>query len=246
MEYLINRLHTVGSAFLDLFLPPYCYICRNRYYGDQPLHICPDCLKKLPVIDDGFCSICGIPFVADVATHPCGNCITNPPPYRAARAAFKHEGSVKEMIHRFKYNGETRLRRPLGLLVAENLEDFARGSSADLIAPIPLHRQRLKNRGFNQALLLAEILSEKWQIRLQRQLLVRTRQTIPQVELGRKQRLVNLHNIFAVRNQQLVADKTVILVDDVTTTGSTLREAATALKKAGAKKVLAVTISHAA
>lgn len=246
MNRFSGCLRTVGTAFLDILLPPCCPVCHQRYYGDEPLHICPDCLEKLPLIGDAFCSICGIPFVAGDKPHPCSRCIKNPPPYSAARAAFMHAGDIKELIHRFKYNGDTRLRRSLGLLTAEKLAKFAKESSADLIVPIPLHNKRLKNRGFNQALLLAEIFSKAWQIPLQRHLIKRTRLTVPQVELGRKQRLSNLHDAFMVADQRLVAGKTIMLVDDVTTTGSTLWEASAVLKKAGARKVLAVTISHAA
>ncbi|CAH2030463.1 ComF family protein [Trichlorobacter ammonificans] len=235
----------LGGALLDLLLPPRCHICRTQCSGADPLHICDDCTAQLPFITEPFCSVCGVPFSATGDSHPCGRCLTDPPPFQAARAVFTHTGSCRDLLHAFKYAGQAHLRRPLGLLAARTLVSFAGHCRADLLLPVPLHRARLRSRGFNQALLLAELLSRHWQIPLQRQALLRTRPTVPQMELDRNARLHNLNDAFAVASPALVADRRIILVDDVTTTGSTLRECALVLKRAGAAAVFAVTISHA-
>lgn len=235
----------LGSALLDLVLPPRCHICRQRCSGNDPVHICDDCYRTLPFIAAPFCSVCGVPFQGTGDSHPCGRCLTDPPPYLAARAALCHEGTCRDLIHAFKYAGHPHLRRPLGLLTARALAPFAEEWRADLLLPVPLHPARLRSRGFNQALLLAEPLSRHWRIPLQRQALRRIRQTAPQMECDRSERLRNLRGAFAVTAPDRVAGRRIILVDDVATTGSTLRECAHALNRAGAEAVFAVTVSHA-
>ena len=233
------------NALLDIFLPPRCHICRTLIPGSGPLHICDSCYAGLPIISPPFCSICGIPLQGTGESHPCGRCITAPPPYRAARAALRHEGACRDLIHAFKYRGKSQLRRPLGLLTARLLADFSQSCQPDLLVPVPLHRSRLRSRGFNQSVLLAELLAKQWQIPLQRQLLQRTRATTPQMELTRTERLTNLQGAFKVRDNTLVSDRRIMLVDDVFTTGSTLAACATALLQAGCREVTAVTVAHA-
>lgn len=233
------------NALLDIFLPPRCHICRVLIPGSGALHICDSCYAGLPIISPPCCSICGIPLQGAGESHPCGRCITAPPPYLAARAALRHEGACRDLIHAFKYRGKSHLRRPLGLLTAQRLVGFRQAHQPDLLVPVPLHRSRLRSRGFNQAVLLAELLSKQWQIPLQRQLLQRTRATIPQMELTRAERLTNLQGAFKVHDSTLISGRRIMLVDDVFTTGSTLAACATTLLQAGCEQVTAVTVAHA-
>lgn len=233
------------NALLDIFLPPRCHICRALIPGSGALHICDSCYAGLPIISPPFCSICGIPLQGAGESHPCGRCITALPPYLAARAALRYEGACRDLIHAFKYRDKSHLRRPLGLLTAQFLSDFYRAHRPDLLVPVPLHRSRLRSRGFNQSVLLAELLAKQWQIPLQRQLLQRTRATTPQMELSRAERLTNLQGAFKVHDSSLVADRRIMLVDDVFTTGSTLAVCASALLQAGCREVTAVTVAHA-
>jgi len=241
----MQLLHTLGSGLLDLLLPPRCHICRTVIEQSGALHICPDCYSRLPFISSPVCSICGVPFSGAGDDHPCGSCLNNPPHYSAARAALAYEGACRDLIHAFKYNGRSHLRRPLGLLTAQKLAFFATQSAAEILLPVPLHKKRLRMRGFNQSLLLGEILSRVWQIPLLRQGLVRTRWTTPQVELDRNNRLHNLKGAFSVTDSRAIAGKRLLLVDDVVTTGSTLHECAGTLLKAGAGAVFAVSVAHA-
>lgn len=233
------------NALLDIFLPPRCHICRVLIPGSGALHICDSCYAGLPVISPPCCSICGVPLQGAGESHPCGRCITTPPPYRAARAALRYEGACRDLIHAFKYRGKSHLRRPLGLLTSQLLADFRQAHQPDLLVPVPLHRSRLRSRGFNQAVLLAELLAKQWQIPLQRQLLQRTRATIPQMELTRAERLTNLQGAFKVYDSTLISGRRIMLVDDVFTTGSTLAACATTLLQAGCEQVTAVTVAHA-
>lgn len=236
----------LGQALQGLLLPPRCHICRKLMPpNDNGLHICQDCYSQLPLLISPLCSICGIPFDGVGQDHPCGNCIKQPPAYTAARAALCYQGELTRLIHNFKYNGKSYLRRPLGLLIAQLLADFAAEQQPDFLVPVPLHKTRLRSRGYNQSVLLADLLSQKWQIKLLRQGLVRIRATTPQMELGRKQRLVNLKDAFEVYDVSVIEGRRIMLVDDVFTTGSTLEACAKALMIAGASSVSAVTIAHA-
>jgi len=171
--------------------------------------------------------------------------MASPPPYSAARAALRYEGSCRDLIHAFKYTQKSHLRRPLGLLMASLLNQFVAEQKPDLLIPVPLHISRLRTRGFNQAILLGEILSRQWQIPLLRQGLQRIRPTTPQMELTRDQRLTNLRDAFAIKDATMPADRRVMLVDDVFTTGSTLSECARVLRQEGYHEVSAVTVAHA-
>lgn len=158
---------------------------------------------------------------------------------------MRYEGSCRDLIHAFKYNQKSHLRRPLGLLTANVLHPFVVEQKPDFLIPVPLHISRLRSRGFNQAILLGEILSHQWQIPLLRQGLQRVRPTTPQMELTRSERLTNLHGAFAGKDTTLLIDRRIMLVDDVFTTGSTLSECAQVLLQAGCNSVSAVTIAHA-
>lgn len=241
----MGLLQSFGRALQDLLLPPRCPVCHELVTETDQLHICADCLAALPRVASPVCSICGIPFDGAGTDHPCSRCLQTPPPYAAARAALRYEGACRDLIHRFKYEYKSHLRRPLGLLTAHLLADFATLQQPDLLVPVPLHVSRLRLRGFNQAILLGEVLSRQWQIPLLRQGLKRIRPTTPQIELTLEQRSHNLHNAFSVTDSSAVRDRRIMLVDDVFTTGSTLAASALALHQAGCHSVSAVTVAHA-
>lgn len=233
-------------ALADILFPPLCHACREFIADAGPLHLCADCLGKAKPIEPPFCTVCGEPFgTAGGIIHPCGSCMKGGRPFAAARAASLFEGPVEELIHRFKYGKKVQLRRPLGLLTASRLAGFAADTLPDLLVPVPLHRRRLRERGFNQALLIARVLSREWQVPCARATLVRTRWTVPQVQLSAAERAQNVRGAFAVAEPASVADRRIMLVDDVFTTGSTLDECARVLRRAGAAEVLAVTVARA-
>jgi ComF family protein len=161
-----------------------------------------------------------------------------------SRAAAIYEGAIRDLIHRLKYDGKVQVRRPLALLMAERLAGFAGHASSDLLLPVPLHVKRIKERGFNQAILLGELLANEWRIPFGRSLLMRIRWTEPQVKLAAGERAANVRGAFAVRDPSLVKGRRVMLVDDVLTTGSTVSECSRVLKKAGAAEVFVVTVAR--
>ena len=234
------------QALLDVFLPPICHVCREFIPDAGEIHICPTCLDCLPLVSSPLCPICGIPFVGTGRDHCCGACLSHKPHFDVARAHFLYEGPARDLIHSFKYSRMTHLRKPLALLLLQGMREFVTDQSPHLIVPVPLHRSRLRERGFNQAVLLGRVLSHRLLLPISVHVLARTRPTEPQIELPAAERRLNVKGAFAVTGPDSVAGKRVLLLDDVMTTGSTMDECSKALKKAGAAAVIAVTIARTA
>lgn len=234
------------SPLLDILFPPLCHLCKAFIPNAGNIHLCAGCLENNVRLNSPLCLVCGVPFLTeDGIDHLCSGCSTAPPTFTAARAAMLFEGTVKELIHRFKYDKKVQLRRPLGILTAQGLGVFCAEVSPDLIIPVPLHVKRLKERGFNQAVLLGEILARHWRLPLSRDNLRRIRWTEPQITLSATERISNVRGAFDVKSPLAVKGKRVILVDDVYTTGSTVAECAKTLKRSGAEKVFVVTVARA-
>ncbi len=152
------------------------------------------------------------------------------------------EGPLREAIHRFKYRPCKALGRPLAAWITKNIRPV---SGVDCIMPVPLHISRLRQRGFNQALIIAQELSKTFSIPLSYYNLSRVRPTRPQVELTGEERIKNVSGAFALRRPDEIRGRDVLLVDDVHTTGATMNECASVLKDAGASRVTALTIARA-
>jgi ComF family protein len=159
-----------------------------------------------------------------------------------ARAFFLYEEPIKEVIHRFKYQGKTACL-PSFARFARHLPHAAEMEGATWIVPVPLHASRLRERGFNQSLLLARAFFPK-DHRVTPDLLIRSRPTEPQTSFNGAARRTNLKNAFAVVTPQRLAGKKILLVDDVFTTGTTVNECARVLKKAGAAEVMVLTLAR--
>ena len=233
-------------ALLDVLLPPICHICHAFIPNAGTLHICPSCHDRLPLVVSPFCTLCGVPFAGSGDNHYCGQCSIQPPHFDAARANFLYEGPIRDLIHAFKYNRNTHLRYPLALLALEGIGGLPADTNPDLVVPVPLHRSRLRQRGFNQAVLLGRVLSRHLVLPMVPDALVRTRATEPQIELSAAERRVNVKGAFSVKRPVSISGKRIILLDDVMTTGSTMDECAKELKKAGALTVTALTIARTA
>lgn len=233
-------------ALLDTILPPICHICHSFIPNAGTLHICPDCRDQLPLVSSPLCSTCGIPFTGTGGDHHCGVCLLHRPHFDTARAHFLYEGPIRDLIHSFKYSRNTHLRYPLALLTLEGLGNFLYDQRPHIIIPVPLHPSRLRQRGFNQAVLLGSTLSRRLSLPMLLDTLARIRQTEPQIELSAAERRLNVKGAFAVKKPERIAGKRILLLDDVMTTGSTMDECAKELKKAGAEMVIAATIARTA
>lgn len=233
-------------AFLDVLFPPLCHLCKVPVPEGGRIHLCDPCLGAMTPIVSPLCPICGVPHGTEGGIdHPCGSCILKPPPFDGARGAFLYEGSIRELIHRYKYGYRVHLRRPLALLAMEHLTPFVLSVAPHVIVPVPLHRSRLRERGFNQALLMGSIMARKWNLPLLRDTLRRIRPTAPQVTLSARERTTNVRGAFAVSDPVGIGGRRVLLLDDVATTGSTVAECARVLKGAGADAVFVATVALA-
>ncbi len=234
-------LKRFSLTLLEFFLPRLCLFCGAAVGEEAQVAVCPECEGKIEWVESSLCPCCGLVFPArEGLDHLCGPCQKAPPHFRRARAAALYEGPVAEAIKRFKFGRQMAylpvlqswLKQPR---CQELLEE------ADLLAPVPLHPRRLKARGFNQALLLAQ----GWEgTPLSREVIVRVRHTKPQIGLNPKERQENVQGAFAVPHPQEVKGRKVLLVDDLYTTGATVKECARVLRRAGASEVNVLTVAR--
>jgi ComF family protein len=236
-------LAKLGRLVADALLPPLCLSC-GGLVGD-PGTLCPACWSQIAFLAPPFCAACGHPFEFDPGDGGhCGACLQERPRYRRARAVFRYDDATRGLILRFKHSdrieGVPAFARWMARAGADLLAD------ADLLVPVPLHRWRLLARRYNQAALLAVALGRLTGRRAAPDLLVRRRRTKPQGLLGREAREANVKGAIAVREAKrgLIAGRTVLLVDDVMTTGATAGECARALLQAGAAHVDLLTLGR--
>lgn len=170
----------------------------------------------------------------------CVDCRGESPPYDAARSAGIYEGALRHAIHLLKYSLIRALADPLGDFIAETV---APPFPVDMLIPVPLYPARQRMRGFNQAELLAERVAARWGVSVETSLLFRTQQTTPQMLLPREERLDKVKGVFAA--SRVPAGRMVGLIDDVYTTGATLRECSRVLRAAGAERILVISLARA-
>jgi len=224
-----------------LVYPRLCSSCGMALDGRGGA-FCNKCLAGIKRIEEPHCTICGRPFEGGAGqSHPCAACVRRRPVFDSAYAPLAFEGPVAEAVHLFKYRGMRGLADMLSSYVAEGVRD--RFGEVSSVVPVPLHRRRLAFRGFNQSLTLAAVAAGELGARLMPDGLVRIKYTRPQVQLKPKERRENVKGAFAPSAD--FGGETVLLVDDVYTTGATVRECATVLRRAGAKAVHVMTLARA-
>ncbi len=237
---------------VDWLYPPRCRACGGRIHGRDGEYFCGRCWEKLQRIAHPLCTLCGRPF-PDAAgdDHVCGACLARAPHFSAARswACYPREEiedhPLRQVVQRFKYGRKVSLGKPLGRLLARGCREFLAGCGADVIVPVPLHPQRLRWRGFNQSVLLARQIGRAYRIPLDPFVLLRTRPTSPQTQLSEEDRRRNVRGAFSLHPERSVEGKTVLLVDDVCTSGATVNECSRVLKRNRAKRVLVATLARA-
>ena len=235
---------SAGLAFLDLVYPPHCAICLCKTRAGE--HLCPACRKTAPAIRAPFCDTCSEPFSGQIhGPFFCPNCRERRFRFNCTVACYQSRGAVRELIHRFKYNGKVHVRNVLIDWLAETLEDpRLQTPPCDRIVPVPLHSTRERERGFNQARILAEGLSRRSGIALT-DCIKRTRYTTTQTTFDREVRMENLRGAFQMRQSADVRNLHLLLIDDVLTTGSTVDECARVLMDAGAASVRVAVVARA-
>ena len=233
------------AGIADVIFPPRCASCGDLLRESEGSHFCLICTDRIGFIGRPLCPRCGIPFAgAGADDHLCGDCLLSEPPFSLARAVGRYDGALLDAIHRFKYEERVALGDVLGRLMAEfPFPDFS-FTEYSLLVAVPLHPKKLRQRMFNQSVVLARVLAKKFSLPLDLTVLRRSLYTDPQVNLGRNERLANVAGSFTVSAAERIRGKRIILVDDVYTTGSTVKECAKVLRKSGAEEVAVLTLAR--
>jgi competence protein ComFC len=219
---------------LDWLFLPVCGGCRRKGF-----RWCPDCQQKVKPVPEPACWICGLPI-----SHPglCLNCSTSRPPYVALRSWVVFEGPIRHALHSLKYYRNM----ALGDALAGYLADYVRKLEwrVDMVVPVPMGRQRMRERGYNQVSLFARPFSSLLDWRYSPKVLGRVRETRSQVGLSTMERKENISGAFRA-DPVLATGKTFLVIDDIVTSGATLAACSEALARAGAKSVHALTLARA-
>ena len=237
----------IWRYFLNMVLPPRCIKCGQVL--SERNGICAECFAKITFISAPLCHCCGRPFAggADVkfgAVQYCGECLRKKRHlFALQRSAFIYDDESKDLILNLKFRDRTATAETLADLLYTAGSDIWK-EKPDLIIPVPIHRLRLLQRRYNQSALLCGYLARKTGIAADYEALVRQRNTVPQVQLSGAARRNNLKQAFAVAYPQNIKGKKVVLIDDVSTTGSTLNECAKVLRKAGANAIYSLTLAR--
>ena len=246
MESWPQKLPGLIRHAVRFFLPADCAACGMPLTTDPVPLFCKACWETIAPLRLARCSQCDRPLPSPVAltyspTHRCHHCTVRPPAYAKARTLYPYLPPLQDAICLFKYRGKVSLAKPLGQLMIKGLPASL---DADLVIPVPLHPTRLREREFNQSLLLADQVAQYVGRPLSFTNLVRTAPSEPQSTLSRKERLKNLRRAFAVRQPQSIAQKRILLIDDVFTTGTTVNECAKVLREAGAEAIFVLTLAR--
>jgi ComF family protein len=234
---------------LDFVLPPRCRICGTSTAGLQTPWICQACWLKVAYITPPICQQCGQPLAAPPegiasALHRCGTCLLYPPPYVRARAIGLYQGVLRDIIHAMKYQRIYGLVSALGELLRAQFAYHWGDRKPEALVPVPLHRSKLREREFDQALALARYVSTQIGIPVWTNLLIRHRRTVSQVGLNAGQRRRNVRGAFSLREPRRCEGKGLLLIDDVYTTGATMQECARLLQRARADWVGVYTLAR--
>jgi competence protein ComFC len=226
-------LSNIGKAALDILYPPRCVIC--AHHGD---FLCTTCFGKLPQADGPRCDVCWLP----VWSESCRACNVHQPAFTALRSVFRYAEDVRTLVHAFKYRGLSCLSPLLAAPMVDAV--FDAGLEADLIVAVPMTGMRQRQRGYNQASLLARELGRALDLPVSDALRRRRFAGQQARSATADQRRRNVEGAFEVSKPQIVAGARVLIVDDIATTGATLDACARALLDAGARDVVAVTLAR--
>lgn len=242
----LGQIGDFVSGFWSALWPPRCPLCSELIGEGDGIRFCRSCLEAMPAIAPPLCRVCGRGMNAETGppSGVCGFCELDPPPFDHARAFGIYQGGLAQAIRDFKFKGKRALAPALSRLLEAAAASIPDGINGHAVLPLPLHPRRLQERGFNQAADLGRALARTRGLPLLQGAVIRARDTQPQVGLSLPQRRENLQNAFQVKRPDQIAGQTLILVDDVLTTGVTAGECARALKKAGAEKVILLTLAR--
>jgi len=237
-QLLVTNFFGVLNNFLNILFPEECPMCKRQSTDHVTAPICTECWQGILPYQGPGCQKCGRPLVSDYAI-VCEECIVDEPSFKRAASYGLYEGTLKKAINLLKYYGIKRLSHPLS--------DFLLHSGipkVDAVIPVPLHEKRLRHREFNQSALIANHIAKRAGVSLILDCLIKAKDTAHQVGLHSKERRRNIKNAFKIKNHHLIKGKKILLIDDVITTGATIRECSRVLAKAGAGDIYVMTLAH--
>ena len=230
---------------LDFIYPQTCPICRNPLEREEK-DVCEECWKALSLLPSPYCPYCKcfLENEDEITDHQCAS-LSGPKERRilAVRSLGTFDDHYQKFVHRLKYDKKIHLGKRLAQKLGESMSEEREFAGCDMVIPVPLHRARERERGFNQSEVLAKGISRAIGISLTKGILKRKRNTKDQTYLNAQQRAENVRGAFVVTHPKKIDGKRVILVDDVMTTGATLNECARMLLDAGAENIFAVTLA---
>ncbi len=230
---VVSLLH----ALTDLLWPPRCAACGARMgpaTDGATLSFCDLCTSSLMPSVSPRCPRCALPFESAGPDHLCLECLKRPPAFASLTAVYQYGAAAADAVLRLKYGRETHLGPLMGRRVSR---EMAGAEPFDIVMPIPLHPAKLRERGFNQSALIARPVARRLGVPMDTSAMVRVQDTAPQAGLTREERLENVRGAFVVPKAGRVSGRRVLLVDDVVTTATTVREAAKVLRRSGARGV---------
>ena len=240
------RAASLGRHVELLIFPSFCRLCSNPLGEPGEKVVCRECLSRIVPRRGPVCFCCGRFLEGVGEDHLCAKCLDRAPAFSRHRSCGRYGGVLKDLVLLFKYGRVSVLSPVLARYATESLGgDEGVWEGLDYIIPVPLHRKRRRERGFNQSELLARDLARIQGLQVLKRCLVKVRNVPPQTSLEGAGREGNVRGAYAARGTRKIAGKTLLLVDDVFTTGSTLRECSRVLMGAGAREVRALTLAQA-
>ncbi len=235
-----NLLRDIVETGIVFLYPAKCRVCEVFLEVTSIPYICADCWHAVQFLEPPWCDICGTPN----ARGRCDECATDPPRYGKLRSIAFYQTTLQHAIHLFKFEKKKVLAQPLIGLIKAHIPVDCCIADYDFILPVPIHKKRLRERGFNQATLLAKGIARTEGVTVLTKALVRHKHTVAQSSLGMAARQNNIIGAFEILNPEIIRDKRILIVDDVFTTGATVCEAVNELWKADPSEVDVLTLAR--
>lgn len=245
----VTFLRACRNISLELLFPAKCVICRKPLGWSNPEPVCSNCRMKIRSIQGPICFTCGYPILAEIGNVSkeeitCASCKKNVPEFTQTRSVFYYEEILRQLVHFFKYQGKITIGKMLAQLMGDYCREGPYFSTAECIVPVPLGIKKLRHREFNQSLILAKVVGKYLKVPVYPFALKKVKEPAPQMKLSKQDRMRNVRGAFMVRKKKQINRKEVLLVDDVFTTGATIRECSRVLLQHGVKKVWALTLAR--
>ena len=235
-----SQLRDLYETAITFLYPAECRVCQEFLAVPSIPYICADCWQDIQFLEPPWCDICGTPGVKGL----CDGCATAPPRYGQLRTVAVYQTTLQEAVQLFKFKKKRGLARHLIQLINAHIPVDCTVATYDFILPIPIHKKRLRERGFNQATLLADGIAKVEGVPVLTDALVRKRHTVAQSSLDSAARQENIVGAFEVRNPDIIFGKRLLVIDDVFTTGATIREAVSELWTADPAEIDVLTLAR--